>query len=83
MLTFLLEVRGLSFPPAFAIYDWWLHIAGGLLSILMVIFEICSAGITIIRAIQALLVSGPWKAQKRGFMYLLLEQGMFQPPVLG
>jgi len=50
-------------------------IVGGLLAIMMCIFEICSAGLTTLRSIQALNVGGPWRTQKKGFMYLLLEQG--------
>ncbi|KAF8056523.1 hypothetical protein FPV67DRAFT_1431157, partial [Lyophyllum atratum] len=50
-------------------------IFGGLLAIMMCIFEICSAGLTTLRSIQALNVGGPWRSQKKGFMYLLFEQG--------
>ncbi|KAK0215171.1 hypothetical protein EDD85DRAFT_962902 [Armillaria nabsnona] len=48
-----------------------------LLSILMVVFEYSSAILRTIRIIQALRVNGPWKAQRRGFIYLIFEQGIF------
>ena len=51
----------------------WL--VGGLLAIMMVVYEIFSAGFTTLRSIQALNVNGPWGEQKGGFMYLLFEQG--------
>ncbi|RDB27172.1 hypothetical protein Hypma_004584 [Hypsizygus marmoreus] len=34
------------------------------------------SGLTTLRSIQALNVGGPWKKQKKGFMYLLFEQGI-------
>ncbi|KAF5379996.1 hypothetical protein D9615_006278 [Tricholomella constricta] len=43
---------------------------------MMVVFEISSAGLTTLRSIQALNVGGPWRTQKKGFMYLLFEQGI-------
>ncbi|KAF8069927.1 hypothetical protein FPV67DRAFT_1485467 [Lyophyllum atratum] len=51
-------------------------IVGGLLSIMMCVFEILSAGLTTFRIIQALNVDGPWWKQKRGFNYLIFEQGI-------
>ncbi|KAG7444422.1 uncharacterized protein BT62DRAFT_952203 [Guyanagaster necrorhizus] len=47
-----------------------------LLSILMVVFEYSSAILMTIRSIQAFKVGGPWKAQRRGFAYLVFEQGI-------
>ncbi|PBK86648.1 hypothetical protein ARMGADRAFT_940293, partial [Armillaria gallica] len=46
-----------------------------LLSVLMVVFEYSSAILRTIRIIQAFRVNGPWKAQRRGFIYLIFEQG--------
>jgi len=51
-------------------------IVGGLLSIMMSIFEIFSAGFTTFRTVQALNVNGQWWKQKKGFHYLVLEQGI-------
>ncbi|KAF9457793.1 hypothetical protein BDZ94DRAFT_1337822, partial [Collybia nuda] len=73
LLIMILDIVPTSFLHPITIADR--TIVGGLLSIFMVIFEISSATITTSRAIQALRVSGPWGAQKKGFMYLLLEQG--------
>ncbi|KAK1225927.1 hypothetical protein PQX77_011125 [Marasmius sp. AFHP31] len=42
---------------------------------MMVVFEFSSAILTIARCIQAFRVGGPWKKQKRGFIYLVFEQG--------
>ncbi|PBK99098.1 hypothetical protein ARMGADRAFT_919462, partial [Armillaria gallica] len=50
-------------------------LANLLLSILMVVFEYSSAILMTIRSIQAFRVGGPWKAQRRGFTYLIFEQG--------
>jgi len=50
-------------------------LVGGLLAIMMVIFEVLSATLTTFRSVQALSVSGPWWKQKKGFNYLVLEQG--------
>ncbi|KZT19847.1 hypothetical protein NEOLEDRAFT_1141458 [Neolentinus lepideus HHB14362 ss-1] len=52
-------------------------IASGLLSILMVVFEFSSAVLTTLRSVQAIKSNGlPLKEQKRGFFYLILEQGV-------
>lgn len=52
-------------------------LANLLLSILMVVFEYSSAILMTIRSIQAFRVGGPWNAQRRGFIYLIFEQGIF------
>ncbi|KAF8879164.1 hypothetical protein BD779DRAFT_1676556 [Infundibulicybe gibba] len=52
------------------------HSVGGLLSILMCIFEFSSAGLTALRSVQAIQATGPWHAQKSSFLYLILEQGV-------
>ncbi|KAK0465996.1 uncharacterized protein EV420DRAFT_1261549, partial [Desarmillaria tabescens] len=46
-----------------------------LLSILMVVFEYSSAILITIRSIQAFKFGGSWKTQRRGFIYLIFEQG--------
>ncbi|KAF8069933.1 hypothetical protein FPV67DRAFT_1667839 [Lyophyllum atratum] len=51
-------------------------IVGGLLAIMMVVFEILSAGLTTMRTIQAMNVNGPWWKQKKGLNYLIFEQGI-------
>ena len=66
-------------PPCYLLN--FLRKVGGLLSIMMCIFEVFSAALTTIRSIQALQVAGPWHTQKRGFMYMLLEQGVFSSTV--
>lgn len=53
-----------------------LPIVGGLLAIMMCVFEIFSATLTTFRSVQALNVNGPWWKQKKGFNYLVLEQGV-------
>lgn len=52
-------------------------IANNMLSILMVIFEWCSAILTTVRSVQAIRSNGTsWQEQKKGFFYLILEQGV-------
>lgn len=48
----------------------------------MTVFEFCSAILTTFRSVQAFRVSGPWKTQKGGFLYLVFEQGVFIPILL-
>ncbi|KAF9254699.1 hypothetical protein L218DRAFT_938340 [Marasmius fiardii PR-910] len=47
-----------------------------MLSIAMVVFEFSAAILMIIRCVQSFKVGGPWKKQKRGFVYLVFEQGI-------
>lgn len=47
-----------------------------LLGILMVVFEACSVILNTFRTIQTLRIGGPWKSQKQGLIYLLLEHGV-------
>lgn len=47
-----------------------------LLGILMVVFEACSVILNTFRTIQTLRIGGPWKSQKDGLIYLLLEHGV-------
>jgi len=51
-------------------------LVGGLLVVMMCVFEIFSAALTTFRSIQALNVNGQWWKQKKGFNYLVLEQGL-------
>ncbi|EPQ56041.1 hypothetical protein GLOTRDRAFT_129244 [Gloeophyllum trabeum ATCC 11539] len=52
-------------------------LANNMLSILMVIFEWCSAILTTVRSVQAIRSNGTsWQEQKKGFFYLILEQGV-------
>ncbi|KAF8233733.1 hypothetical protein L208DRAFT_1554759 [Tricholoma matsutake] len=48
-----------------------------LLGILMVVFEACSVILNTFRTIQTLRIGGPWKSQKDGLIYLLLEHGAY------
>ncbi|KAF8229909.1 hypothetical protein L208DRAFT_1363512 [Tricholoma matsutake] len=48
-----------------------------LLGILMVVFEACSVILNTFRTIQTLRIGGPWKSQKQGLIYLLLEHGAY------
>ncbi|KAF8991222.1 hypothetical protein BDQ17DRAFT_1371002 [Cyathus striatus] len=64
----------------YAVYgknNLFLHfLAVHLLSIFTVVFELVSALLTTVRAVQAIRAAGPWDMQKDGLMYFLLEQGI-------
>ncbi|GLB45003.1 hypothetical protein LshimejAT787_1900810 [Lyophyllum shimeji] len=60
--------KGVSTMPLYSV--------GGLLAIMMCVFEILSAALCTFRSVQALNVNGPWWKQKKGFNYLVLEQGV-------
>ncbi|KAF8223170.1 hypothetical protein L208DRAFT_1412300 [Tricholoma matsutake] len=42
----------------------------------MVVFKACSVILNTFRTIQTLRIGGPWKSQKQGLIYLLLEHGV-------
>ncbi|PBK65851.1 hypothetical protein ARMSODRAFT_1048974 [Armillaria solidipes] len=65
----------LNFCSLMAVLVFIFSPANLLLSILMVVFEYSSAILMTIRSIQAFRVGGPWNAQRRGFIYLIFEQG--------
>ncbi|KAJ8085302.1 hypothetical protein PM082_004097 [Marasmius tenuissimus] len=50
-------------------------IVNTLLSILMVLFELSSAVLTIGQGIHTFRGNGPWREQKQDMMYLLFQQG--------
>ncbi|KAF9458582.1 hypothetical protein BDZ94DRAFT_1270269 [Collybia nuda] len=49
---------------------------GGLMTILMAVFEIASAALTTLRSFQALRVSGLQRQPRNGFIFLVLDQGV-------
>jgi len=46
------------------------------MGILMAVFEVCAAGVTTLRCIQTIRVTGPVREQTTTLMYLLLKQGL-------
>ncbi|GLB44997.1 hypothetical protein LshimejAT787_1900750 [Lyophyllum shimeji] len=72
----ILDIIGVPTTFRHVTEDYPSRSVGGVLAILMVVFEVFAAGLTTFQSVRALNANGPWQRQKNDLTYLILEHGI-------